>query len=70
MASTGLLAGVNPYRGGNVAVDFTSKPLQVFLQMQQKQQAKAEAIDKYYKDYEKTLNSAGLTYASYGRCCL
>jgi hypothetical protein len=61
MASTGLLAGVNPYRGGNVAVDFTSKPLQVFLQMQQKQQAKAEAIDKYYKDYEKTLNSAGLT---------
>jgi hypothetical protein len=61
MASTGLLSGVNPYRGGNVAVDFTSKPLQVFLQMQQKQQAKAEAIDKYYKDYEKTLNSAGLT---------
>jgi hypothetical protein len=61
MASTGLLAGVNPYRGGNVAVDFTSKPLQVYLQMQQKQQAKAEAIDKYYKDYEKTLNSAGLT---------
>lgn len=61
MASTGLLSGVNPYRGGNVAVDFTSKPLQVFLQMQQKQQAKAEAIDKYYKDYEKNLNSAGLT---------
>jgi len=61
MASTGLLAGVNPYKGGNVAIDFTSKPLQLFLQMQQKQQAKAEAIDKYYKDYEKTLNSAGLT---------
>lgn len=61
MASTGLLSGVNPYKGGNVAIDFTSKPLQVFLQMQQKQQAKAEAIDKYYKDYEKTLNSAGLT---------
>jgi hypothetical protein len=61
MASTGLLAGVNPYKGGNVSIDFTSKPLQVFLQMQQKQQAKAEAIDKYYKDYEKTLNSAGLT---------
>ena len=61
MASTGLLAGVNPYKGGNVAIDFTSKPLQVFLQMQQKQQAKAEAIDKYYKDYEKSLNSAGLT---------
>ena len=27
MASTGLLAGVNPYKGGNVAIDFTSKPL-------------------------------------------
>lgn len=61
MASTGLLAGVNPYRGGNVAIDFTSKPLQMFLQMQQKREAKAEAIDKYYKDYEKSLNSAGLT---------
>jgi hypothetical protein len=61
MASTGLLSGVNPYRGGNVAVDFTSKPLQIFLQMKQKQQANAEAIDKYYKDYEKSLNSAGLT---------
>lgn len=61
MASTGLLAGVNPYRGGNVAIDFTSKPLQTFLAMQQKQEAKSEAIDKYYKDYEKTLNSAGLT---------
>ena len=61
MASTGLLAGVNPYRGGNVAIDFTSKPLQILLQMQQKQQAKAEAINKYYKDYEKSLNSAGLT---------
>jgi hypothetical protein len=61
MASTGLLAGVNPYRGGNVAIDFTSKPLQMFLQMQQKQEAKAEAIDKHYQDYEKSLNSAGLT---------
>ena len=61
MASTGLLAGVNPYKGGNVAIDFTSKPLQMFLQMQQRQEAKAEAIDKYYKDYEKSLNSAGLT---------
>jgi hypothetical protein len=61
MASTGLLPGVNPYRGGNVAIDFTSKPLQLILQMQQKREAKAEAIDKYYKDYEKSLNSAGLT---------
>lgn len=61
MASTGLLAGVNPYRSGNVVVDFTSKPIQVMMQMQQQQNAKAEAIDKYYRDYEKSLNSAGLT---------
>lgn len=61
MASTGLLTGVNPYRGGNVAIDFTSRPTQFAIQELQRQKAKAEAIDKYYKDYEKSLNSAGLT---------
>jgi len=61
MASTGLLSGVNPYVGGNVVVDITSKPLQYMLMEKAKQDAKAEAIDKYYKDYEKSLNSAGLT---------
>ena len=59
MASTGLL-GINPYRGGNVAIDFTSKPLQTFLQIKQKKEAQAEAVDKYFKDYEKSLNPAGL----------
>lgn len=59
MASTGLL-GINPYRGGNVAIDFTSKPLQTFLQIKQRKDAQAEATEKYFKDYEKSLNPAGL----------
>ena len=59
MASTGLL-GINPYRGGNVAIDITSKPTQLAIGLMQKQQAQAEAVDKYFKDYEKSLNPAGL----------
>jgi hypothetical protein len=59
MASTGLL-GINPYRGGNVAIDITSKPLQTFLQIKQRKDAQAEATEKYFKDYEKSLNPAGL----------
>ena len=62
MASTGLL-GVNPYRGGNVAIDISSKPTQLSIGLMQKQQAKAEAVDKYFKDYEKSLNPAGLSKA-------
>ena len=62
MASTGLL-GVNPYRGGNVAIDFTSKPLQLAINLKQREQAKAEAVDKYFKDWEKSINPAGLSKA-------
>jgi hypothetical protein len=60
MASTGLLTGVNPYRSGNVAVDFSSKPLQYAVQEIQHQKAKAEATDKYFMDWEKSINPAGL----------
>jgi hypothetical protein len=59
MASTGLL-GINPYRGGNVAIDITSKPTQLAISLMQKQRAQAEATEKYFKDYEKSLNPAGL----------
>lgn len=59
MASTGLL-GINPYRGGNVAIDFTSKPTQLAIGLMQRQRAQAEATEKYFKDYEKSLNTAGL----------
>lgn len=62
MASTGLL-GVNPYRGGNVAIDFTSKPTQLAIGLMQKQRAQAEATDKYFKDWEKSINPAGLSKA-------
>ena len=60
MASTGLLTGINPYRSGNVAIDFSSKPTQYAIQEIQHQKAKAEALDKYYKDWEKSLNTAGI----------
>jgi hypothetical protein len=59
MASTGLL-GINPYRKGNVAVDFLSKPTQLAIQLEQKEQAKAEALERYFMDYEKSINPKGL----------
>jgi hypothetical protein len=62
MASTGLL-GINPYRRGNVAIDISSKPTQLAINLMQKQQAKAEAVDKYFKDWEKSINPAGLSKA-------
>jgi hypothetical protein len=57
MAATGLL-GVNPYYKG-VEID-VSKPVNLAIQIEQKNQAKREAIDKYFMDYEKSLNSAGM----------
>tara|TARA_R110002126_G_scaffold97706_2_gene227466 strand:+ start:6027 stop:7334 length:1308 start_codon:yes stop_codon:yes gene_type:complete len=62
MASTGLL-GINPFRGGNVAIDISSRPTQLSIGLMQKQQAKAEAVDKYFKDWEKSINPAGLSKA-------
>jgi hypothetical protein len=35
MASTGLL-GINPFRGGNVAIDVSSKPTQLAIGLMQK----------------------------------
>lgn len=58
MAATGLL-GINPYYKG-VAMDFSSKPTQLAIQLQQKERAKAEAYEKFFMDYEKSLNPAGL----------
>jgi len=57
MAATGLL-GVNPYyKGVNIDV---SKPVNLAIQLEQKERAKQEALDKYFMDYEKSLNSAGM----------
>jgi hypothetical protein len=58
VAATGLL-GFNPY-GKTQALDFSSKPTQLAIQLQQKEQAKAEAYEKYFMDYEKSINPAGL----------
>jgi hypothetical protein len=58
MASTGLL-NINPYQKG-VVFDISSKPINLAIQLEQKQAAKREALDKYYMDYEKSLNPAGM----------
>jgi hypothetical protein len=58
MAATGLL-GINPYRKG-VAVDFSSKPTSLYIDMQQKERARQEALDKYFMDYDKNINPAGM----------
>ena len=58
MAATGLL-GINPYQKG-VAIDIASKPINLAIQLEQKEAAKKEALDKYLMDYEKSLNPAGM----------
>jgi len=58
MAATGLL-GFNPY-GKAPVIDISSRPTQLAIQLEQHEQAKREALDKYFMDYEKTLNPAGM----------
>lgn len=57
MAATGLL-GINPYyKGTNIDV---SKPVNLAIQLQQKEAAKKEALDKYFTDYQNSINPAGM----------
>lgn len=58
MAATGLL-GINPYQKG-VALDISSKPINLAIQLEQKEAIKRDALDKYYMDYEKSINPAGM----------
>jgi len=58
MAATGLL-GINPYQKG-VAIDIASKPINLAIQLEQREQAKKEALDKYFMDYERSINPAGM----------
>ena len=58
MAATGLL-GINPYQKG-VAIDVSSKPTNLAIQIQQKEQAKNEALDKYFMDYDKNITPTGM----------
>ena len=61
MAATGLITGINPYEGGNVPLDFSSKPTQIAIENIQRQHAQADATQKYFREYEKQLNPAGLS---------
>lgn len=58
MAATGLL-GINPYQKG-INLDITSKPANLAIQLEQKEAAKREALDKYFMDYEKSLSENGM----------
>ena len=58
MAATGLL-GINPYQKG-VAIDIASKPINLAIQLEQKEAAKRDALDKYLMDYEKSFNPEGM----------
>lgn len=58
MAATGLL-GINPYQKG-IALDISSKPVNLAIQLEQRNQAKREALDKYFMDYERSINPAGM----------
>lgn len=61
MAATGLIQGINPYESGNVPLDFSSKPTQLAIENIQRQHAQADATQKFFRDYEKSLNPAGLS---------
>lgn len=58
MAATGLL-NINPYRKG-VAVDISTKPTSLYIDIQNKERARTEALDKYFMDYDKNINPAGM----------
>jgi hypothetical protein len=58
MAATGLLNS-NPY-GKAVALDFSTKATNAAIQLIQKEQAKKDALDKTFREYEKSINSAGM----------
>jgi hypothetical protein len=58
MAATGLL-GINPYRKG-VALDISSKPTALYVDMQQKERARQDALDRYFMEYDKNINPAGM----------
>ena len=58
MAATGLL-GINPYRKG-VALDISSKPTSLYIDIQNKERARTDALDRYFMDYDKNINPAGM----------
>ena len=57
--STGLISG-NPYRRAKLNLDIGGAATKVLLAQAVKDDARAEAMDKYFKDWEKQINPVGL----------
>jgi hypothetical protein len=57
--STGLMGG-NPYRKSKLNLDIGGAATKVLLDQATKDEARGEAMDKYFKDWEKQINPAGL----------
>lgn len=59
MANRSVQPGSNPYAGG--AVVFDSSPYtNLYMQQVQKEAAKDEALDKYFQEWGKSINPAGM----------
>jgi hypothetical protein len=57
--STGLISG-NPYRRSKLNLDIGGAATKVLLDQATKDEARGEAMDKYFKDWEKQINPVGL----------
>ena len=57
--STGLIGG-NPYRRAKLNLDIGGAATRVLLNQAVRDDARGEAMDKYFKDWEKQINPAGL----------
>lgn len=58
MAATGLV-GANPYQRG-FNFDISSKPTGLLIDLQAKERARNDALDRYFMDYDKNINPAGM----------
>lgn len=57
--STGLMGG-NPYRRAKLNLDLGGAATKVLIDQATKNEARGEAMDKYFKDWEKQINPVGL----------
>lgn len=58
MAATGLV-GANPYQRG-FNFDISSKPIGLLIDLEAKERARNDALDRYFMDYDKNINPAGM----------
>jgi hypothetical protein len=59
MATRNIPAPSNPYASGAVVFDSTPYT-EFYIREQQKEQAKDEALDKYFQEWDKSINPAGM----------